>query len=42
MSHCVQEPVVSTNPQVQELVTKARVAQADVRVVFAGDKSTPS
>jgi len=28
MSHCVQEPVVSTNPQVQELVTKARAAQA--------------
>jgi succinate-semialdehyde dehydrogenase len=28
MSHCVQEPVVSTNPQVQELVTKARVAQS--------------
>src|SRR5437016_13407855 len=28
MSHCVQEPVVSTNPQVQDLVTKARGAQA--------------
>jgi succinate-semialdehyde dehydrogenase len=28
MSHCVQEPVVSSNPQVQELVTRARVAQA--------------
>ncbi len=28
MSHCVQEPIVSTNPQVNELVTKARVAQA--------------
>src|SRR4051812_35034176 len=28
MSHCVQEPVISTNPQVNELVTKARVAQA--------------
>jgi len=28
MSHCVQEPVVSTNPQVQELVTNARVAQS--------------
>jgi succinate-semialdehyde dehydrogenase len=28
MSHCVQEPVVSTNPQVQELVTKARLAQS--------------
>ena len=28
MSHCVQEPVVSTNPQVQDLVTRARVAQS--------------
>src|SRR5262249_17741338 len=28
MSHCVQEPVVSANPQVHELVTKARVAQS--------------
>src|SRR4051812_18691463 len=28
MSHCAQDPVISTNPQVNELVTKARVAQA--------------
>src|SRR5215467_7533403 len=28
MSHCVQEPVISTNAQVHELVSKARVAQA--------------
>jgi succinate-semialdehyde dehydrogenase len=28
MSHCVQEPVVSTNSQVQDLVTKARTAQS--------------
>lgn len=28
MSHCVQEPVISTNAQVQELVTKARAAQS--------------
>ena len=28
MSQCVQEPVISTNAQVQELVSKARVAQA--------------
>src|ERR1700675_2504542 len=28
MSHCVQDPVISTNAQVQDLVTKARVAQA--------------
>src|SRR5947207_4450467 len=28
MSHCIQDPVISTNPQIQELVEKARVAQA--------------
>ncbi len=28
MSHCVQDPVVSTNAQVQDLVTRARAAQA--------------
>ena len=28
MSHCVQDPVVSTNAQVQDLVIKARAAQA--------------
>ncbi len=28
MNHCVQNPVISSNPQVQDLVTKARVAQA--------------
>src|SRR5215471_7971523 len=28
MSHCVQEPVISTNAQVHELVSKARLAQA--------------
>ena len=28
MNHCVQNPVVSSNPQVQDLVTRARVAQA--------------
>src|ERR1051326_6852476 len=28
MSHCVQEPVISTNAQVHELVSKARAAQA--------------
>jgi succinate-semialdehyde dehydrogenase len=29
MSHCVQEPAISANTQVQELVNKARVAQAE-------------
>jgi len=28
MNHCVQDEVISTNPQVQELVSRARVAQA--------------
>src|SRR3989442_14249969 len=28
MSHCVQEPVVSQDSQIQELITRARVAQA--------------
>src|SRR5947207_13786040 len=28
MSHCIQDPVISTNPQIQELVEKARTAQA--------------
>jgi succinate-semialdehyde dehydrogenase len=28
MSHCIQDPIVSTNPQIQELIEKARVAQA--------------
>src|SRR5437773_919245 len=28
MSHCVQEPVISSNAQVHELVSKARAAQA--------------
>ena len=28
MSHCVQEPVLSQNKQIQELITRARAAQA--------------
>ena len=28
MSHCVQETVVSENKQIQELITRARAAQA--------------
>jgi len=28
MSHCIQDPASTTNSQVQELVEKARVAQA--------------
>src|SRR5947207_9084927 len=28
MSHCIQDPVISTNPQIQELVARARTAQA--------------
>src|SRR5262245_27282059 len=28
MSHCVQEPVLTENNQVQELVSRARIAQA--------------
>jgi succinate-semialdehyde dehydrogenase len=28
MSHCVQEPIVSGNAQIQELITRARAAQA--------------
>jgi len=28
MSHCVQDPTVTAEPQIQELITRARVAQA--------------
>src|SRR6185369_9111666 len=28
MSHCIQDPASTTNTQVQELVTKARIAQS--------------
>jgi succinate-semialdehyde dehydrogenase len=28
MSHCLQEPIVSQNPQIQELISRARAAQA--------------